>query len=755
MPRACDVRAFHAPVGNPCSRCGKPASWHPGPKTLAKKRERDRLRKKRKANRLIIGIDGEGFDLPSGKHVYTYLCAADENGRILADAYEPEGLSFEQCAEVLLSLPRYSLKVGFMFSYDTTKIIEDLPPAKRYRIMRPEYQRKRVCKSCKTSWLGIEGLKCPDCGTVSKHTFTDYVRFEQWGLKWFAGSLTIAERKKKGYGYKNSVQIWDVFKFFQTSFVEALRDWSVGTDEQIARIEAMKDQRGSFDIVDPERIRKYCQEECVLLAQMMRKVITAHIDAGIPLKRYEGAGSSAGALLKKHHVNEYRGPAHYELDSDLAHAIESAYFGGRFENSYMGSVSSVVYASDIASAYPYALTFSPCLACGSWRYEKDALTVAQSAVRLVQFRVKSLPTKKRKALAWAPLPFRDSDGSITYPLNFIGWAWGAEIDAALEHWPGLIEVFGAWVYETKCNHKPFGFMPSVYRQRCALGKEKAKPFKLGMNASYGRTAQTVGDDPPFRSLAWAGLCTATTRAMLLHAIGAARNRWNVLGLATDAIFSTEKIKLANPVDTGTFDLPKPLGCWEAKPPTNAAYFIKPGLYFAADVSEPKEMRARGIGRREFYRYRRELIKAIEAWDRVDFEAGIEVTSRRFYGAKTSILCQSNCFDCDDAWPGLKLCKNCGNPGRSRFAFLRTLEGKVAYGRWAERKIRVRFDPRPKRESVDRKTGRLHIRDAEGRTSTPYQKGSTTPEGFASRALRELLIEQPDIDTRSYTDDREE
>ena len=858
-------------------------------------------------------------------HIYTYLAAVDEHGRLVAEAYNPNGLTHDECAEMILSIPRNTLAFGFMFSYDVTKIIEQMPPEKRYYLMRPKAREMVVCKkrSCKAE-LPRNAVKCDVCGSKKVRKATRTVEWNGRTYDFFHGSLTISASKD---GRPCSRKIWDCFRFYGTSFVNSLIDWSsckrrgcgggnpgllrrlpedrgyvcltcgegleegeeppVATADEIETIAAMKDKRGSFDVEDPEDVKRYCRMECRLLARALRRLIDSHDRAGIPLKRYDGAGSTATALLRKNEVAEFKGPSLRDLDPDLAHAIACAFAGGRFEDSMVGAVREPCHGFDISSAYPYALTFLPCLVCGFWRLEKRmtpaklARIHAKNGLAVARFHVRHVEDEERRKIAWCPLPFRSDKGSITYGTNFSGWAWAPELLAALRGWPDLVALGGeAWVYERKCDHQPFAFLPDVYRQRLGWGKEGAgKVLKLGMNAcvtgdtrvatavgnvpiadlvgagvevvggdgelhhagavvsvgerevwrlrtrlgrelrltadhlvytqnrgdvraweltpddeiavsgggidrlasfavagvaevfdltevdtrhfiangivvhnSYGKTAQSIGDDPPFQSWIWAGVVTATTRGQLLDAIASAKDRWNILAVATDGVYTTEMLPIkAPPKDTGTADLGKPLGGWEHKPVPEGIFIAKPGMYWSLTM---EFVRARGIGRRELKECFQAVEKAFAAWDRQDMDYSVVVRSRRFFGAKSSILGRSACTECKPSktWPGVPeyRCPACKRVG-SRFdvALMKTERGRDAYGTWDLRTIKVAFDPWPKRErtGIGRggTYGRLHVRDLDGATSAPYDIGTrkTTPEGEASRASKEFELEQPE------------
>lgn len=847
--RAPRARAYHVTNGDPCTKCGRAASIHVSRVVIEGRAARDTKRKGREAKRTIIGVDGEGHDTPDGGHVYTYLCAVNEDGRVVSDAYNPDGLSTLECVRMLLEIPENSLRFVFMGSYDWTKIIEDLSPVDRFYIMHPDARRRRVCKQCKKTWSTVARV-CPRCSNAKENRsilVRRVVRTDKHGracrfaFDWMNGSFSVAEPVDDTFRkYRRDVKIWDCFKFFQSSFVSALKAWRIGTPEQIERIDAMKKKRGTFANEDPEEIRRYCQEECHLLAVMMRTLIEACKVAGIDLRRYDGAGAIANALLKKYGVKAFLGPPLESLSEGLEKAVMSAYFGGRFENSVVGDVKKPVIARDIHSAYPYALSQLPCLACGKWMHldptglakpwEHDAgggitkkrgprggntsdkapgrvlpsgrvtakkrarllATCRSATLAVVRFRVAPRSVHERAKMAWCPLPFRDKKGSICFPTGCEGWAWFPEFEAALKGWPELVTPLEAYVYRTECEHSPFGWMPDAYRKRCEWGKDgPGIVMKLGTNACAGKTMQSIGDAPPFKSWIWGGMTTATTRAQSLEAIRVAKDPWNVLAIATDGVFSTEDLRLPHAQNIGTHDLPKPLGEWgrdcehgkgwkdacpECLRDSRGMFLVKPGMYFDGKSL----MRARGIGRKELADYRDKVVSTFARWDRKR-HVSVRVQSRRFYGARSSVYGLSTCMRCNVRWPGAPelgcptcreiathfevgeqtlpedVCSGCGFKlprGRATPEACRKckrpwhpLQTSV-YGRWAARPIEIDFACYPKREHVSARPGsfaRMRLRDMGGATSAPYAPGETTPEGIEARAATEAGLEQPDWD----------
>lgn len=535
------VRPEHKAKGDPCETCGVSAARH-------RTREGRHIDRPKVLDR-IIGVDGEGMG--RGPHLYNYLAAADEAGETWEVA--AESLSSKDILEFLLELPK-AVIVGFSLGYDITKWLADLPDAKIYKLLHPETRRKfRMGKVIYRS-----------------------VKWEGYRLNYMNGRFTVGRLKDRKPDGRVTV-VWDIFKFFQSRFTKALEDWYIVGKENLEEMIAMKELRGSFDTVDPERVKQYCKDECFQLAKLFRALIEAHEDAGLKLKTYFGAGSTSSALLKKMSIKDYiKAPP-----EEMKHAVACGFVGGRFENAIIGPVDGPIYSADISSAYPYHATFLPCLIHGTWSHcdSVNDSDVSGATLALVHWK---LPHVEPVGY-WAPFPVRGEDKRVVYPWSAPGgWVWAKEYLSGKQLCPH-VEATEAWYYHTSCSCRPFGELPTYYLERVRVGKTsgRGKVFKLGPNGIYGKLAQTVGHLPPFQSFIMAGNITSNTRAQLLDLI--VPEPAAIYSVATDGIQGSGLPELPIPADTRTNSTGLPLGGWEPDK-EGGRFYMRPGVSESLDGS---------------------------------------------------------------------------------------------------------------------------------------------------------------------------
>lgn len=553
----------------------------------------------------IIGVDSEGWNIPltdgvtssnphvadKGWHSDVMLCAADDQGKrkhishtdgSRREATDTEarnyGLPSERCIEFLLSLPRDATVVGFYFSYDVTKLIgADLPLENMRELsddndMSQEDYDKRVLRIAREYNLSVDFIHkyrlVRPASTIWNGYRIRYVQRKeleiiditagrtQWRNKWpdeKTGRIRFGQ-KPEPEDWSRKVTVWDVFGFFQQSFLKALKAYRCGhcakcmtkakdiicesapwSQADLDYIADMKEHRGVFDASQQGKILEYCFRECEYLSFLVRDLMV-HIDAlGLKMSRWDGSGAVASAWMKQHHIKNYLPVREaYELPgeySETGELIETAaftlaglpewvalqgYFGGRFEISeigYMGTLN----GNDINSAYPYQSATLPCLAHGRFRrvrkYEPGKRGVYLVGSRTHGYRCrKCKPCKSLSSpcvkTRFAPFPFRTSDSpdkaagvaksAIYYAHGGQRWVWQEELEIARKHFGAkAIPVYDGWVWDAQCNHLPFADIPSMYRERqehVKNGNGIEKVIKLILNSLYGKTAQSIGWD---------------------------------------------------------------------------------------------------------------------------------------------------------------------------------------------------------------------------------------------------------------------
>ena len=653
---------------------------------------------------IFIGIDGEG----RGRivHHYVMMAAADDTGKYKWVTPEVnESLPTRTCLEFLFSLPDNARIYSYGFNYDLTKMLHDLSDNKIYELFRPELrQRKPGAKQ----------------GPPYAVLWEDY-RLNLQGTKFW-----VTKGKKRRV-------IWDVIKFYQSTFVNALKAWKVGDKEILDKIQSMKDKRSEFDLLDRQSILDYCHLECQYLAQLVKKLISAHDAVGLKLTKFHGAGTTASLILDKMNIRQCK----RDTPIEMKQAVSQAFFGGRFEHSVIGPIEPDIFSHDISSAYPYQCRFLPCLDHGSWELTKSRKELENPNIKAALVHYKLNPKIVSDISSWAPFPHRDSSGSICYPSKSGGgWIWKDEYLAG-ESLFNYVRFVEAWTYKSNCACVPFRAIPQFYKERVRIGKEgPGIVLKLGPNGTYGKLAQSIGHNPPYQCWIWAGMITSGCRAQILQLMSLHKNLNNILAIATDGVYTKEDIVTPIPLDTGTFEdnlidehgnhVNKPLGGWESKKTKGAVFFARPGIYFESGltIGAMKDIvRARGIGRAELVRY---AARFVEAWK--NGEPGFTLPKQidRFCGAKTSTHRSS--------------------AGTSRADY---------YGQWVKRPVTLTFDPMPKRNRdiirlPNKEYGLLTVREVKGE-SEPYSRAlhSNTPDAQDLKRHALEMLEQPNAEYIMY------
>lgn len=564
-----------------------------GPLDSRVRRAQSTARESRPRRDTFIAWDGEGFTNRTGAHRYVLLANS------LGETWHRDGASLSTLAifDALLSVaerePR-AIHVMYGAGYDVNMWLGDLPRQKLRRLWRKHT----------VTWYGFKVHWLP------RHQFS---------LSDFDGTRRIT--------------LWDVLGYFQRPFVDACEMMNVLDQAEADAMRRMKSRRDIFTREQWDQVVRYCVDECRALDTMMQRTRERLLFVGLDSSRWDGAGSVAAQCLKRNGVRERIG----SLPPNVKAAAEYAYFGGRIELLSYGHTDETVYEYDINSAYPYAMTFLPCLTCGQW-IERDpyelvarvesgenvtalwrvTMTGRAATDDLLRFDPldRSQGDMRHEPRAW-PFPFRDATGRVLYPSAGTTVVWTPEIETALA-WSRLVGAAAfrlSWAteYVTTCAHRPFQWVPELYAERQRLKSDKNGAeyvLKLGLNASYGKLAQrtTTHGIPPYRSTVWAGLITSITRATLFRAALPALG--DVIQLATDALYTTVPLDLADSNE---------LGGWKAETHAGGT-FVQPGVYWLGG----EKVKTRGFGKTDV-----DEAAVIRAWR--EAKPNVQFPSRRFIG----------------------------------------------------------------------------------------------------------------------------
>lgn len=590
-----------------------------------------------------LAIDGEGV----GKLPHRYVLMADSDGDHLYDA---RGLASAVIFSWLLDRAGYRL-CGYFLSYDITMWLRDLPDRSIHTLMRP-------------------GLRRVPGGGFSR------VRYRRFKLHYLSRMLEISDGKR-------TVRVWDLGPYYQKAFVTACEQSGIELPAYVAN---MKNARGTkgWGRKKISDITRYCVTECRALKRLAEGLESTLDEIGIRPTVWHGPGSVAGVALRERSILDYRGEHEPIAVTDDANR---AFFGGRFEHSILGHRSKV-YGYDITSAYPDQIARLPCLAHGSWKKLtrpsdiERALARGDTACLHVEVGDSGNPV-------WGPFPVRVSRGSVVFPRgNFRTWVWADEYRAAIEGGWTNIRILYARTLRRVCRCEPFAWVRDLFAQRAISTGGKRQALKLVLNSIYGKLAQRVGE-PKYASPVWAGLITSGTRAEILRMISRHRDPSHVFGIATDGVFSSERI--ACPKTPG-------LGEW-GRTDIGEMTFVRSGVYWGGDM-----VKARGMGARTLRAQIPAIRRAIEAGsERVDLGTRIV-----FGGARATV------------W---------------RSSVTLRYKRSRAYGEWHDAPCTISLLPGPKRGPS------WGPPDGEGRVSLAY--GSQIPGNLAGlhdlfRELNELL-----------------
>ena len=418
--------------------------------------------------------------------------------------------------------------VGFAFEYDVNMILKDLP------------------------WNHLNLLRRTNTCYWHGYTIT-HIPHKSFSVK------------RKG---EKTVRIDDVFGFFGKKFTAALAEFGIGTEEQLARIEAGKGKRSTFSLEDMPMIIEYWREELRLMVPLMESIRKAAYMAGYFITNWHGPGALATYLLREMKTNDYR--SNRNMPPQVMGATQAAYAGGRFQQFLAGLWEGPTYVADLNSAYVYSISLLPNLSNGTWHYvDKPQIDGPEDIARFALYDVDYTDSRgnferaREYGVSAEPFPFfhRAKDGTISWPPRVRNWYWSPEVAEALKWCPREdIRIAGAWIYDDDGKY-PFHWVQTTYNRRLQLQKEgnpAQLAFKLALNSIYGSFARRVGWDvkrrtaPMSHELAWAGYITSYCRK-LVYALASQvyRSGHALVSIDTDGVTSLKPFKsLPNGIGVG-------------------------------------------------------------------------------------------------------------------------------------------------------------------------------------------------------------
>lgn len=354
--------------------------------------------------------------------------------------------------------------------------------------------------------------------------------------------------------------------------------------------------------------RHYCEleltmlaKECTVLRDGFNKLPIHDGSAkhGIRLKRWDGAGSAAGAYLQaiglpKRHYSPDIATSNISNQQLRAH---HAMFGGRIELLRQGYAKDrKLWIYDIASAYPFICTQLPSMRDGTWEHGREMAIadIEQKPINIlsmfcVRWAFPEASDAHSLPIPFYPFPYRTKQkGLILFPSHGKAWLMRDDLLAGVEWFKTFLpeariedfmQIEEYSLFYPANDEKPYEFLFELYDMRKELknlGDILEKCIKLVINSLYGKTVQSVGEPGKAPSCAcpyYGSAITAGCRAQLMRA--ALKDPYAIVSFMTDGISSTRPLELDGLKKNGAGDVQ--LGDWEFEEVKDGFYLMS-GIY---------------------------------------------------------------------------------------------------------------------------------------------------------------------------------
>lgn len=524
-----------------------------------------------------------------------------------------------------LVVPRQTAFVGFSLGYDFTMWHKTMPWDRAAALLNPSdknYIARRKTSSTRRSGnnepfpmqiTAPEGLVCPipirDGGNIWQWQSDMLGNMKRFKLRPQPCACKTSNCIHMGSSPVPWMYVCDVFPFFQKSFLAVIKDIPGIPDEIREEIREGKNNRASAILGETMKHYNVLENETLAL-RVMPMLDEGFQKMGIKLskKQWFGPGQASGIWLAG--TNEHkRAPKRVDLwptlPDRLMDDMQSSFQAGWWDIFAHGHIPNESHIYDINSSYPHDISQLPCLGIyvkkndrwvfrshGRWHYVKVDLSHPEDARYLPSLPDRTLALVRAYVTGHdkyiGAMLHRDVHGYISRPHTTGGWYWLDELQAAIE--AGLVDealVTEWWFYEPTCNcPSPLAEIKDLYALRLEYSKNSSLGMaaRLGMNSAYGKTVQSVGDNPPFTNWIYGSRITSRTRTKILKAIASHKpyGTKDILMISTDAFVS----KHEHP----SLPITDKLGDWSHNTLHNLT-LAKPGFWW---TDEAREALAKGM-----------------------------------------------------------------------------------------------------------------------------------------------------------------
>lgn len=379
---------------------------------------------KRTAPKNVIALDTETF---TGK----CFLLADSNSRYIWSSDTKELLAFMHAKQY-----RSTLNVFFNIDYDVTAILKGLSR---------EHLRELYT-----------------LGTTEIYGYT--LRY-------------IPKKRFSISKAKNVTTFYDIAQFFMSSLNNAAKKY-LGKEKHEIDIEKFK--KWSWIMANKDKIIKYCIQDCVLTADLMRYFQNLCIQLDVDCNKPVSCASLSAKYFMQHcdiPILNHKKVREYAFKS---------YSGGRFETFQRGYFDKL-YGYDIKSAYPAVMSKLVDINKGYWRYSKQLEEKATYGFLLVEVTCENSPIEVLSYRRKGALLFPHLDKQQRYiTLD--------EYRYITKHYDTEITIINGYYFFAQEEVYPFKILQTLYDQRNDLkeqGNDLQLVIKIIMNSIYGKMMEQI------------------------------------------------------------------------------------------------------------------------------------------------------------------------------------------------------------------------------------------------------------------------